>query len=96
MVSKLYFTMSRSLQLIVSNLHPCNLPTLFAKLEKEFINKDHMIVMARREELQRFKFTIDSTLSTQFMKYEDMVVHLKEQGESISDNDCLSGNSSTS
>jgi len=86
-VSQLYFYVGVVYQPIIQRLNPYTLPELFKQFDKLFINTDHMLAMAKREELQSFTFNIKQPLNPQIIKFEEIAMQVKELGGKISEDD---------
>src|ERR1700753_648388 len=86
-VSQLFFYVSPIYKPLLFNLPVKTLPALFALLDAQFVNSDTMIRVAKRGELDAFKFKIDKSFLEQIIKYEEIITQLAELGSIISDED---------
>ena len=86
-VAQLYFFVSPLYQPLILNLKPKNLPHLFQTFDKQFINSDTMMLVSKRTELDAYRLKLDKTFHEQIIKFEELTLHYKEMGGTISDND---------
>ena len=86
-VSTLYFTVAPLYQPLVFNLVPKTVTKLFNTFEGMFVSKDTMVLVARRTELDNYKFKIDTKFLDQIMKFDEMHMHYKELRGDMSDSD---------
>ena len=80
MVSQLYFYVADIYKPLFVSLVDKTLFNLFGLLDKQFISQDTMLVVAKRTELDNFKFTINKSFPEQIIKFEELKQQLSEIG----------------
>src|SRR5271163_922665 len=68
-------------------MHPKNLPFMFQTFNKQFINTNTMILVSKKTKLDVYKLKIDKSFPEQIIKFEELTLHYKEMGGTVSDSD---------
>src|SRR5271163_3746116 len=60
---------------------------MFQTFDKQFINTNTMMLVSKRTELDAYKLKIDKGFPEQIIKFEELALHYKEMGGTVSDSD---------
>ena len=80
LVTQLYFHVDDIYKNQIASLTTTTLPALFALFDSQFISKDTMVILTKREELDKIQFKMDKTFPDQLVKFDTLFKHYIDAG----------------
>jgi hypothetical protein len=87
LVTLLYFHVADLYQPQISSLTPKTLPHLFALFDSQFIPKDTMLLLTKREQLDAFTFKLDKPFADQLVRFDSLFQLYTDAGGKMEENE---------